>query len=177
MKVLFQLILVLFISSNLYCQNRSCDSTFIFSFIEKGKAETIRNGYTITIKLSPDETYEIVPTPVSYRDRHTDSLIVDNGTAYVNMPNVLYDSLTIITYTYKDFKVSFKSEPLCRWGQMDFGVYIYHFSNLRQMRRYKKSGKALIHPSGKDHFKKQDFPLVLISIDTEEITVAVEPIE
>jgi hypothetical protein len=156
---------------------RSCDSIYTFSYIEKGKAEPIWNGYTITIKLSSGETYEIEPTPVSYRDRSSDSLIVDNEAAYIKMPNVLYDSLTIMTYKFEDFEVSFKSEALCRWGGMDFGVYIYRFSNERQLRKYKKSGKAIVHPRGSEHYEKQDFPLVLIALETEEFTFELEPIE
>ena len=82
-----------------------------------------------------------------------------------------------MTYKFKDFKVSFKCEALCKWGFMDLGIYIYHFSNIRQLRRHIKAKRAIVHPMNTSQLRNVDFPLTLIGMNTEEFVVEIEVVD
>ncbi|PKR80963.1 hypothetical protein CW751_07295 [Brumimicrobium salinarum] len=176
MKKTLHTFLLICLSCNLLGQGGNCDSTYTFAFIKDDKVgPMIMNGYTVIVKTNTGENIEFSPTPITYLDN--DSLVIDNDLGYIKTKDLLCDSSTVMTYKYKDFEVSFKCAPLCQWGFMDFGVYIYHFSNYGQLKRFKKAKRAIVHPINTWELKKEDFPLTLVALDTEEFTLELEIIK
>lgn len=160
----------------LFGQGGNCDSTYTFAFVKNGKVDLmIMTGYKIVVKKDNGENLELSPLSISSID--SDSLVVDHDVGYIKTQDLWCDSLTVMTYKYKDFEVSFKCEPLCKFGGMDFGVYIYHFSNFRQLKRFNKAKRVIVHPINTFELGKEDFPLTLVSLDTEEFTLELEIIK
>lgn len=165
--------LIICLSYTLFGQEMNCDSTLTFAFIKNGKGDQmIMNRYKIVVKNNNGEKLELLPIPISYEEN--DRLIVDHDAGYIKSQDFWCDSLTVMTYKYKSFEVSFKSEPLCKFEGMDFGVYIYHFTNFRQLKRFKKAKRAIVHPINTYKLGKDDFPLTLVALDTEEFTLELE---
>tara|TARA_R100000951_G_scaffold104506_1_gene97704 strand:- start:89 stop:616 length:528 start_codon:yes stop_codon:yes gene_type:complete len=158
----------------LYGQERVKDSTIIFVYNKNGKTINIKNNYKVTLEMDGYEPYESTPICVQYIYGNTDSLVVECDASYISFPNRRYDSTSTLKFIYQDFSVSMEFLPISRYSSMTFGVFIYEFTNKIKFKKYKNSNYGIVHPDSRREFKKEDFPLILVAIYTEEFISELE---